>query len=250
MNFNTYASWKEGSKAFGAVKFVGNKNGAEAFDENMRSIGSWMDDVGYGFPIKKRRATKAIVRKPQAESEYVYTGHKGLDFEPVTKLTSKSKTGFKTVQNPAIIKPMKLKPGQRSRQYVAPVRLTQEEMKKRSAAHIEKMRAYRASRGWKEKVPNEQGRYTFGKRRPKSDSGEYRSFGAWTSAVRRAGGVPQSELSEPQGAHNRNTGQIIGVWDGSSGSVYRNNPVRQRIAVSLSRSQVRRNPFNDRNLDA
>jgi len=28
------------------------------------------------------------------------------------------------------------------------------------------------------------------------------------------------------------------------------NPVRQRIAVSLSRSQVRRNPFNDRNLDA
>jgi hypothetical protein len=28
------------------------------------------------------------------------------------------------------------------------------------------------------------------------------------------------------------------------------NPVRQRIAVSLSRSQTRRNPFNDRNLDA
>jgi hypothetical protein len=157
---------------------------------------------------------------------------------------------MKSRKSNPIIKPMKLKPGQRSRVYVAPVRLTQEEMKKRSAAHIEKMRAYRASRGWKEKVPNEQGRYTFGKRRPKSDSGEYRSFGAWTSAVRRAGGVPQSELSEPQGAHNRNTGQIIGVWDGSSGSVYRNNPVRQRIAVSLSRSQVRRNPFNYRNLDA
>lgn len=32
--------------------------------------------------------------------------------------------------------------------------------------------------------------------------------------------------------------------------VHRKNPVRQRIAVSLSRSQVRRNPFNDRNLDA
>ena len=100
MNFNTYASWKEGSKEFGAVKFVGNKNGADALDENMRRIGSWMGDVGYGSPIKKRRATKAIVRKPQAESEYVYTGHKDLDFEPVTKLTSKSKTGFKTLQNP------------------------------------------------------------------------------------------------------------------------------------------------------
>ena len=256
-----------------------------------------------------------------------------IDDKLLFKLEEKLKGNWtilrRTKTNPAIIKPMKLKPGQRSRQYVAPVRLTQEEMKKRSAAHIEKMRAYRASRGWKEKVPNEQGRYTFGKRRPKADSGSYSSFGAWVSAVRRAGGVPQSELSEPQGAHNRNTGQIIGDWDGSSGSVYRNNPVRQRkgwkiqtesgngwsdikssygtdfykteyfktkpdaqselnqlagihgdpesyrivpaateedfdlynpahrnnpvrqrIAVSLSRSQVRRNPFNDRNLDA
>lgn len=157
---------------------------------------------------------------------------------------------MKSRKSNPIIKPMKLKPGQRSRVYVAPVRLTQAEMKKRSAAHIEKMRAYRASRGWKEKVPNEQGRYSFGKRRPKSDSGEYSSFGAWTSAVRRAGGTPQSELSEPQGAHNRNTGQLIGEWDGQSGMIIRNNPVRQRIAVSLSRSQARRNPFNDRNLDA
>jgi hypothetical protein len=32
--------------------------------------------------------------------------------------------------------------------------------------------------------------------------------------------------------------------------VHRKNPVRQRIAVSLSRSQARKNPFNDRNLDA
>jgi len=157
---------------------------------------------------------------------------------------------MKSRKSNPIIKPMKLKPGQRSRVYVAPVRLTQAEMKKRSAAHIEKMRAYRASRGWKEKVPNEQGRYSFGKRRPKSDSGEYSSFGAWTSAVRRAGGTPQSELSEPQGAHNRNTGQLIGEWDGQSGMIIRKNPVRQRIAVSLSRSQARRNPFNDRNLDA
>jgi hypothetical protein len=177
-----------------------------------------------------------------------------IDDKLLFKLEEKLKGNWtilrRTKTNPAIIKPMKLKPGQRSRGYVAPVRLTQEEMKKRSAAHIEKMRAYRASRGWKEKVPNEQGRYTFGKRRPKSDSGEYSSFGAWVSAVRRAGGTPQSELSEPQGAHNRNTGQMIGEWDGQSGMIIRNNPVRQRIAVSLSRSQTRRNPFNDRNLDA
>jgi len=79
--------------------------------------------------------------------------------------------------------------------------------------------------------------------RPKPTSGNFSSFGAWVSAVRRAGGTPQSELSEPQGAHNRNTGQIIGVWDGFSGSVYRKNPVRQRIAVSLSRSKARRNPL-------
>jgi hypothetical protein len=79
--------------------------------------------------------------------------------------------------------------------------------------------------------------------RSKPTSGNFSSFGAWVSAVRRAGGTPQSELSEPQGAHNRNTGKIIGVWDGSSGSVYRNNPVRQRIAVSLSRSQARKNPL-------
>ena len=171
-------------------------------------------------------------------------------FKVEEKLKGKLPFLRKTKKTPAIIKPMKLKPGQRSRGYVEPVRLTQEEMKKRSATHIEKMRAYRASRGWKEKVPNEQGRYTFGKRRPKADSGSYSSFGAWVSAVRKAGGVPDSELSEPQGAHNRNTGQIIGEWDGFSGSVYRTNPVRQRISVSLSRSQVRRNPFNDRNLDA
>jgi len=99
MNFNTYASWKEGAKALGAVKFVGNKNSANAFDENMHSIGSWMGDVGYGYPIKKRRAPRPVVRKPQAKSEYVFGGS-GLGFEPVTKLTSKSKTGFKTAQNP------------------------------------------------------------------------------------------------------------------------------------------------------
>ena len=173
-----------------------------------------------------------------------------LLFKVEEKLKGKLPFLRKTKKNPAIIKPMKLKPGQRSRGYVEPVRLTQEEMKKRSAAHIEKMRAYRASRGWKEKVPNEQGRYTFGKRRPKADSGSYSSFGAWVSAVRKAGGVPGSQLSEPQGAFNQSTGKRIGEWDGFSGSVYRTNPVRQRIAVSLSRSQARRNPFNDRNLDA
>lgn len=86
--------------------------------------------------------------------------------------------------------------------------------------------------------------------RPKPTSGNFSSFGAWVSAVRRAGGVPGSQLSEPQGAFNQSTGKRIGEWDGFSGSVYRNNPVRQRIAVSLSKSQARRNPFNDRNLDA
>ena len=113
MNFNTYASWKEGAKALGAVKFVGNKNSANAFDENMHSIGSWMGDVGYGYPIKKRRAPRPVVRKSQAESEYVFGGS-GLGFEPVKKVTSKSKTGFKTVQNP--VKPRK---GETERKFVS-----------------------------------------------------------------------------------------------------------------------------------
>ena len=83
--------------------------------------------------------------------------------------------------------------------------------------------------------------------RPKADSGNYSSFGAWASAVRRAGGTVRSQLSEPQSAYNR-SGDMIGEWDGQSGMIIRKNPVRQRIAVSLSKS--RRNPFNDRNLDA
>ena len=152
--------------------------------------------------------------------------------------------------------------------------LTQAERTKKVKAKIEKMRASRLARGIKEKVPNKEGRYTFGKRRPKAESGTYRSFGAWVSAVRRAGGTPNSELSEPQGAFNRSTGQMVGEWDGREGMVIRRNPVlprkgeserkfvsrcmseekmsfpkqKQRIAVCLSKA--RKNPFNDRNLDA
>jgi len=106
----------------------------------------------------------------------------------------------------------------------------------------------------------------------KSESGTYRSFGAWASAVRRAGGVVRSQLSEPQLAYNR-SGQMIGEWDGQEGMIIQRNPVRrhkgeserefvsrcmseekmkfpkqkQRIAVCLSK--VRRNPFPDRNAD-
>jgi hypothetical protein len=60
--------------------------------------------------------------------------------------------------------------------------------------------------------------------RSKPTSGNFSSFGAWVSAVRRAGGTPQSELSEPQGAHNRNTGQMVGEWDGQEGMIIRRNP--------------------------
>lgn len=110
--------------------------------------------------------------------------------------------------------------------------------------------------------------------RAKPESGTYRSFGAWVAAVRRAGGTPNSELSEPQGAFNRSTGQMVGEWDGQEGMIIRRNPVlprkgeserkfvsrcmseekmsfpkqKQRIAVCLSKA--RKNPFNDRNLDA
>jgi hypothetical protein len=41
---------------------------------------------------------------------------------------------------------------------------------------------------------------------------------------------------------------LMGQKDAFTNPVHRKNPVRQRIAVSLSKS--RRNPFNDRNLDA
>jgi hypothetical protein len=103
--------------------------------------------------------------------------------------------------------------------------------------------------------------------RAKPESGTYRSFGAWVAAVRRAGGTPQSELSEPQGAHNRSTGQMVGEWDGQEGMIIRRNPVlprkgeserkfvsrcmseekesfpkqKQRIAVCLSKA--RKNPL-------
>ena len=135
----------------------------------------------------------------------------------------------------------------RVRRPLIPRPLTQAERRKKVKAKIKKMRASRLARGIKEKVPNKEGRYTFGKRRPKAESGTYRSFGAWASAVRRAGGTPNSELSEPQGAFNRSTGQMVGEWDGREGMVIRKNPIRQRIDVSLNKA--RRNPFPDRNAD-
>jgi hypothetical protein len=104
-----------------------------------------------------------------------------------------------------------------------PAKISKEEMKRRRDAHIEKMRTYRASRGWKEKTASKQG-----KRRSVSESGTYRSFGAWVAAVRRAGGTPNSELSEPQGAFNRSTGQMVGEWDGQEGMIIRRNPVKPR----------------------
>ena len=156
----------------------------------------------------------------------------------------------------------------RVRRPLIPRPLTQAERRKKVQAKIEKMRASRLARGIKEKVPNkqkesvrprgrrisrrEQYRHDFQeeqkaiaarirgevyvpKRYPepiKSESGNYRSFGAWVSAVRRAGGTPGSELSEPQFAHNRSTGKAIGEWDGFSGSIYRNNPVKPRKGES------------------
>ncbi|NBQ55369.1 MAG: hypothetical protein EBU36_01730 [Verrucomicrobia bacterium] len=68
--------------------------------------------------------------------------------------------------------------------------------------------------------------------RTKPESGTYRSFGAWVAAVRRAGGTPNSELSEPQGAFNRSTGQMVGEWDGQSGMIIRRNPVKPRKGES------------------
>ena len=204
MNFNTYASWKEGSKEFGAVKFVGNKNEADAFDENMRRIGSWMGDVGYGSPIKKRRAPRAIVRKPQTESEYVFGGS-GLSFEPVKRLTSKSKTGFKTAQNPV-----------------------------------------RQRKGWKIQTGSGNGwsdikfssgsdfyRTQYFKTKPAAQSE--------LNALARIHGDPESYRIVPAA-----TEEDFDLYN----PVHRKNPVRQRIAVSLRNSRTRKNPFNDRNLDA
>ena len=140
MNFNTYASWKEGSKALGAVKFVGNKENAHAYNEDFAQIGSWMDgSVGYAFPVKKRRIKKPSSKK--VESEYVF-GRVDTDFEPVKKLSRKSKTGLKTVINP--VKPRK---GEKTKAFVS--RCMSEEkksfpkVKQRIAVCLSKSRARR-----------------------------------------------------------------------------------------------------------
>ena len=123
----------------------------------------------------------------------------------------------------------------RVRRPLIPRPLTQAERRKKVQAKIEKMRASRLARGIKEKVPNKEGRYTFGKRRsesrPKTDTGTYSSFGAWASAVRRAGGVVRSQLSEPQLAYSR-SGQMIGEWDGQGGMIIQRNPVKPRKGES------------------
>lgn len=136
------------------------------------------------------------------------------------------------------------KPSKRTsvRRPLIPRPLTQAERRKKVQAKIEKMRASRLARGVKEKVPNKEGRYTFGKRRsesrPKTDTGTYSSFGAWASAVRRAGGMVRSQLSEPQLAYNR-SGQMIGEWDGQEGMIIQRNPVRRHKGES-SRAFVSR----------
>jgi len=88
--------------------------------------------------------------------------------------------------------------------------------------------------------------------------GKYTSFKKWADAVKNIGGRLRSSPSTvPQIVYG--PFGFISEWNGRSGKieeffdanpVRRKNPVRQRIAVSLSRSQARRNPFNDRNLDA
>jgi hypothetical protein len=87
--------------------------------------------------------------------------------------------------------------------------------------------------------------------------GKYTSFKKWAAAVKNIGGRLRSESPVPQTVYG--PFGFISEWNGRSGKIeeffdsnpaHRNNPVRQRIAVSLSRSQARRNPFNDRNLDA
>ena len=89
------------------------------------------------------------------------------------------------------------------------------------------------------------------------EQGKYTSFKKWAAAVKKIGGRLRSESPVPQIV--RGPFGFISEWNGRSGKieeffdanpVHRNNPVRQRIAVSLSKSQSRRNPFNDRNLDA
>ena len=89
------------------------------------------------------------------------------------------------------------------------------------------------------------------------EQGKYTSFKKWAAAVKKIGGKLRSESPVRQTVYG--PFGFISEWNGRSGKieeffdanpVHRNNPVRQRIAVSLSRSQVRRNPFNDRNLDA
>jgi hypothetical protein len=81
--------------------------------------------------------------------------------------------------------------------------------------------------------------------------GKYTSFKKWAAAVKNIGGRLRSESPVPQTVYG--PFGFISEWNGRSGKIeefFDANPVRQRIAVSLSRSQSRRNPFNDRNLDA
>jgi len=81
--------------------------------------------------------------------------------------------------------------------------------------------------------------------------GKYTSFKKWADAVKNIGGRLRSSPSTvPQIVYG--PFGFISEWNGRSGKieeffdanpVHRKNPVRQRIAVSLSRSQARKNPL-------
>ena len=81
--------------------------------------------------------------------------------------------------------------------------------------------------------------------------GKYTSFKKWADAVKNIGGRLRSSPSTvPQTVYG--PFGFISEWNGRSGKieeffdsnpVHRKNPVRQRIAVSLSRSQARKNPL-------
>jgi hypothetical protein len=76
------------------------------------------------------------------------------------------------------------------------------------------------------------------------EQGKYTSFKKWAAAVKKIGGRLRSESPVRQTVYG--PFGFISEWNGRSGKIeefFDANPVRQRIAVSLSRSQARRNPL-------
>ena len=163
----------------------------------------------------------------------------GLKLESVGMKTSKGRSAF------SIVKKMTGLPGRSAKELLP---LYEDLLREYGILSLKKtmMNPVRQRKGWKIQTGSGNG---WSDIKVTSGSDFYRNWHFKTKSD------AQSELNELAGIHGdpesyrivpAATEQDFDLYN----PVHRKNPVRQRIAVSLSRSQVRRNPFNDRNLDA